>query len=536
MAEATVGGSILSKIQEEAYKSKEAREHHNSLIDQLKQSVPVTEDLKTEFVKAAEEEAAAKIDKAKADETKKKADAEAAAAQKKRDFEAMSHFQQLGNVLKSQSTQMIDGLKDDFKQLTAGVSMISEAPGFKSIITILKAVGVTLSSLLLINLKNSGILGAFGDRLAQSAEGAMDWAQTWKNFKPDWMLDDKDKAGKAKSIKDSADKRTAKETGPPAPKEDGFLKKMNERANGMKDNLVKSFEGAKGKTGEFATSMKTKFSDGVTKMGEKFQGVGDTMGKAGGKLKGMGGKLVTGVKGMGKQFMGLAKNLAGAVARMAVAAGSFIAGLAASAVSMLIAAAPLLLKALIIGAAIAILIFAVYWLYKKFVENKDMIMARWEMIKEGFMTTMDGLILWKDKATAFISNIFKSIWLSIKSLFASVMSGIENGINAVIRGINALIPGTKWDLDPVDIGAGEMRRKVDEEQAAFEVEKAAQSEEFASRQKDIDDRRANNTMERAQSIVTQNNNTVQEGSKQTTVVPSGTTPTDTDASMMALAQ
>ena len=116
------------------------------------------------------------------------------------------------------------------------------------------------------------------------------------------------------------------------------------------------------------------------------------------------------------------------------------------------------------------------------------------------------------------------------------MEGLEAGINMVIKGINALIPGEKYDLDPVDIGAGAMRQKVDEEKAAFEVEKASQAEEFAARQKDIDDRKANNTMERATTIVQQNSNTVNEGSKSTTVMPSGTSPLDVNAGNMAMAQ
>ena len=68
------------------------------------------------------------------------------------------------------------------------------------------------------------------------------------------------------------------------------------------------------------------------------------------------------------------------------------------------------------------------------------------------------------------------------------MTGLENGINMVIKGINTLIPGERYDLDPVDIGASGMRQSVDEEKAAFEVEKAWQAQEFADRQKDIDDR------------------------------------------------
>jgi len=176
------------------------------------------------------------------------------------------------------------------------------------------------------------------------------------------------------------------------------------------------------------------------------------------------------------------------------------------------------------------------YLRDKFIENKDFIMAKWEMIKEGFSIAMAGLGIWKDKAVSFISNTFKGIWLSIKSLFASIYSGIENGINAVIRGINVLIPGERYDLDPVDIGAGAMRQKVDEEQAAFEVEKANQAAEFAARESDLADRKANNTMERATTIVQNNANTVNEGSKSTTFMPAGTTPLDTNASNMALAQ
>jgi hypothetical protein len=175
------------------------------------------------------------------------------------------------------------------------------------------------------------------------------------------------------------------------------------------------------------------------------------------------------------------------------------------------------------------------YLRDKFIENKDMIMARWEVIKEGFKIALDGLVIWKDKAVTFISNTFKGIWLSIKSLFSSIYSGIENGINAVIRGINVLIPGEKYDLDPVDIGAGAMAREVDEENAAFEVEKQSQADEFAKRQSDLDDRKTNNTMERGMQIV-QSNNTVNEGTSQTNVSPSGTSPLDTNASNMALAQ
>ena len=94
----------------------------------------------------------------------------------------------------------------------------------------------------------------------------------------------------------------------------------------------------------------------------------------------------------------------------------------------------------------------------------------------------------------------------------------------------------RFEIDEVDIGAGDMARRVESEKAAFEIEKQGQSEEFAKRQKDIDDSKSNNTMERAMTVVQQTNQTVNEGSKSTTIVPTGTEPQDSFAGNMALAQ
>ena len=274
----------------------------------------------------------------------------------------------------------------------------------------------------------------------------------------------------------------------------------------------------------------------TNQLGETFKTIGNgimhpiqTLKKAGAGFK----KILVNIGGAFKK-MGM--QLFGVIKRLIVSVATFVGGMLASAATILLKGLVLLAIPIAIALAVAALIFGVMYLKDKFIENKDMIMARWEMIKEGFKIALDGLVLWKDKAVTFISNTFKSIWLGLKSLFATVMTGLENGINMVIKGINALIPGERYDLDPVDIGASGMRQSVEEEKAAFEVEKAGQAQEFADRQKDIDDRKAGNTMERASSIVQQNNNTVNEGNKQTNIVPTGTTPLDSNASNMALAQ
>lgn len=517
------GDSILSKIREEAYKSKEATEHHESLIEHLQASVMNTDELKTTFVKAAEEEAEALASKEKADQEKAAQEKAAAEVARKQRIEQMTHFQQLGQVLKTQQGQLVDTLKDDFKQLTAGISMISDAPGIKSIIAILKAAAMSLASILLINLKNSGILGSLGDRISLTDTGVIDWKQSLMNFKPDWMLDDKDKKAKEKAIgkeKETRDKKLYDEVGDDLgmnePKKDlaeksdkpGFMQKMNEG-----------------------------FQEKMQGLGETFGDMGGKMKKAGGKLKGMGGKLMGVLGKVGRIFMMMATGLWSVIVTVATAVGSFIAGLAASAMSMLVAAAPLLLKALLIAAIVAGLIFIGWYVYKKFQENKDYIMAKWEQIKESFMIAMDGLVLWKDKAVTFISNIFNKMWLGIRSLFVAVVEGIESAINYIISGVNALIPGEKYDIEPVDIGAGRMRAELDADYAAFEAEQATQAQEFADREKGLADRKAANTMDRhLGNTVVQTNQTVNEGNKSTTVMPSGTTPVDTNAANMALAQ
>ena len=141
--------------------------------------------------------------------------------------------------------------------------------------------------------------------------------------------------------------------------------------------------------------------------------------------------LSTGIASMATGFMNIGKKMMAGVKRFAIAAGVQIAAMAAGAMAMLTAAAGMFIAALpmigigiLIGLGVAALVFGVMWLVKKFTENKDEIMFKWGLIQEGFSIAIDGLILWKDIAVSFISNTFKSIWLSIKSLFSAITTGI----------------------------------------------------------------------------------------------------------------
>ena len=443
--------------------------------------------------------------------------------------EMVAQFGEFGAVLKSSINNLGSAIKEDLGQLGDMFGALDALPGIKTIKALLAVIATTLTKLFLNYLKNANITPDWiKDRIGMGADG-VDIGQTLKNFTPDFLLSDEEREKKKESMKGESSIREQMEGDKPQlekPKKEGPKLK----ADGTKDMRFKENQG-------FMYKMQKGFNDKMQSMGDTFGRVGGGMKKAGGKLKGMGGKLMGVLGKVGRIFMMMATGLWSVIVTVATAVGSFIAGLAASAMSMLVAAAPLLLKALLIAAIVAGLIFIGWYVYKKFQENKDYIMAKWEQIKESFMIAMDGLVLWKDKAVTFISNIFNKMWLGIRSLFVAVVEGIESAINYIISGVNALIPGEKYDIEPVDIGAGRMRAELDADYAAFEAEQATQAQEFADREKGLADRKAANTMDRhLGNTVVQTNQTVNEGNKSTTVMPSGTTPVDTNAANMALAQ
>ena len=499
MAEATIGGSILSKIREEAYKSDEANTHHETLSEKLSGMLMGTDDMKTAFVEAAEEEASAILAKDKSTKVKEEREKESEEKAQAIRIKQMNNFQQLGSVLKSNAAKLGSALQDDFKQLTAGFSMLASTPGMRSIIALVTAIGTTLGSLLLISIKNSGILGkTVSEMIAQDEDGNLDLGKTMKNVKD--KFNPFSGGGKEKKTKKdgSKDMRFAENQ--------SILVKMNKQ-------IDKNFKA---------------MSKGMKTIGDGLKNPIKTLKKGWTALK-------NGTMAMAKGFFSGAKKLMMAAVRL-------IASILVFSATMMVAVISFLAFPLLILAGIALVGLAIYGLYMGFMWLKDnfgmiidKLKAGWEVIKEGFAIALDGLGIWKDTAVQFISNTFKSIWLSIKSLFSSVLTGLENGINYAIQGINKLIPGTKWDLDPVDIGAGKMAESVKEDKAAFEIEKAGQAEEMAQRQTDLDDRKANNTMERATNIVNQSN--VQNDAPSSTMItPDGTSPGDQFAGNMALAQ
>ena len=190
---------------------------------------------------------------------------------------------------------------------------------------------------------------------------------------------------------------------------------------------------------------------------------------------------------MSQVFISVGRRLILGATSLIVSSATLVAGMLATAATVLISGIVMLAPAILIGLAVAALIFGVMYLAKKFEENKEMIMFKWGLIQEAFSIAIDGLILWKDKAVSFISNTFKNIWLSIKSLFSAVLTGIENGINYAIQGINSFLP-ERFQIDEVDIGAKGMAAGLNEEKAAFAIEKEKEAVEFGERKEALETR------------------------------------------------
>ncbi|MDB4403093.1 hypothetical protein N9159_00470, partial [bacterium] len=285
---------------------------------------------------------------------------------------------------------------------------------------------------------------------------------------------------------------------------------------------------------KFTKSLRS-LRNGMTSISNSFMSMGWVT-KVTTLLSAAGTSLMVGLTSLGTTLAAAGTSLMVAASAIGTGIATLVTGMFSTAGGILLAGITMLAPVILIGLAVAALIFGLLYLRDKFIENKDMIMARWAVISEGFKIALDGLVIWKDKAVSFISNTFKSIWFSIKGFFVSILEGIERGINYAIEGINTMIPGERYDLTPVDLGTGDMRAEFEKDKGAFEIKKKSQGEEFERRQQALLDRKEANTMERGAAIVQQNNNVVNEGDKSTQIMPSGTTPVDTHAANLALAQ
>ena len=197
-----------------------------------------------------------------------------------------------------------------------------------------------------------------------------------------------------------------------------------------------------------------------TKLGDRLSGLRDnmidgakTLGKSGKELASKGfASLVNGLKFLGKNFMRMAASMAAALVPLLISVATFVAGLIAKGIALLVAAAPFIGIALLIGLAVAAVVLAAKFIYDKFMENKDLIMEKFQAMK--------------DKVASIVGNIV--------SFFTNIWQGISDFIREKVLKIKSFL-GLTSDEEEAELAAINERKAKKKDQRK-RAEEAAQAE------------------------------------------------------------
>ena len=218
----------------------------------------------------------------------------------------------------------------------------------------------------------------------------------------------------------AAQKQLGEDEMGPLPDTRGVFTKLGDRLSGLKDNMV---DGAK------------------------------TLAKSGKELAGKGfGMFVNGLKFLGKNFMRMAASMAAALVPLLISVATFVAGLIAKGVALLVAAAPFIGIALLIGLAVAAVVLAAKFIYDKFMENKELIMEKFQAMK--------------DKVASIVGNIV--------SFFTNIWQGISDFIREKVLKIKSFL-GLTSDEEEAELAAINERKAKKKDQRK-RAEEAAKSE------------------------------------------------------------
>lgn len=186
------------------------------------------------------------------------------------------------------------------------------------------------------------------------------------------------------------------------------------------DKLKKVFVGTGEKIDEESDEVDKglfgKFSDGIANFKTNIiagtKAIGLTLKKS---LKTGFLALKNGIFMVGKQFMAMGARLIAGIIPLITASAAFIAGLLATGVSLLVAAAPFIGIAILIGLAVAAVVMAAKFIYDKFIENKDLIVAKFTAMKEKIASVIGSI-------TGFFTNIWQGISDFIREKFLKIKS------------------------------------------------------------------------------------------------------------------
>ena len=353
----------------------------------------------------------------------------------------------------SQFSKMWGNLTSDFQILFGKMSMLQNVPGWKSITGFIKFAIAWMGKLLLTKL-----FAKFPDQMESLVK-------RFEDFQVAIGKRTSKEIGEArkKRAKLSKERKEATEALKPKPGEDapGILKAARDRVGEMGTEGL--FEGKGRKRGKSAwrtgRDAGREGSDKRTKTGRKtskqFKGMTKSMGTMGKVMANLGRALsiVTGV---------ISTAVSGFVAAM-TATGAVIAGVTV----------PVWGIVAVVIIVIALVAALIYWMYLKWDEINDW----WDRMKVHLAAAMERMMLWKDKAVNWFSDMGTRLGFMIRRIIAVMLDGIAGALNHAIELFNAipLVPDVDWRMETGRVEA------VDEERAAFEVEAKKRGEELERR-------------------------------------------------------
>jgi hypothetical protein len=467
-------------------------------------------------------------------------------------FESLSSgFSQLGSSIKS-----------DFSMLSGPLTALQATPGMKTIITILKLIGMWVAKLGLKLI--TGKLGFGGLAKKDPKTGALDVKGTLGMFGK-WAkgvvgagekIDRKTGLTKVKVAKTEKTKKPGgdglgslakkgKLTGMAAlaateKKIARSQMTLQERVNEFHEGMNKGWDNIKTNTAKKFKSMKKGVTDSLKSMGKNLKNMASGMLKAvkGAPMKALklfqtASAAITGTFiQMGKVMLKHVKRMVVPIAAFIVASLLFLGSMIMAIVALIAPAIPYIL----IGIAIALLVAGLIWLGMKVMEN-------WDSIKERFAMAFEQLSIWAAKAALWLTNALAPLRDTISMFFAKIMDGIASILNGAIGFINSMQPDwlKEWrgGEDIIDWRMDENNVEKAGEAATFRAaEREASGAAIEERERALADRKARYDAGGVEPSgdTNQQNVVVNQGSTTSKHVAASTRPTDDFAAGSALAQ
>ena len=474
--------------------------------------------------------------------------------------ETVKVFKSMAKTFENSFGELKGSLKQDFDLLTLQFAEVSSSPGMRSIIALLKFVGLILGKMLF-----TLIAGKFFKGLVKmNDDNSMDIKETWKNMK-NWANPFKKSGLTRKGPQIGEDG-----VGPPKPADmdpyaDMYSKseimKMNAKASlaDMQEQIGKKFENIKEGVSGFFEPVTTAWKDMKERVSTKF---GDMKDKVGKSVESMTGALKNTVSDVAKSAWKMAKNskagkllakastamraalmntgkaLMSAAKKFIVPIAAFITASLAFMGSLITAAAAMIAPALpwiAIGVIIALIVVGLIFLGKYLMDN-------WETVKEKFSIAMEQLSIWVDKAALWLGGMLSPMRDGVARFFGAIMDGIANMVNGAIEWINSKKPAwlvipsgdlIDWRMDADNVA------KAEEGIKARATERVQEGEKIKAREGALADRRAALAGDAAVAKSGDSNTavtTVNNNNQKKVIQVVDTTPNDRYAGMMAVAQ